>query len=133
MELEAILSLFSRITIALSGICIITGVVLVKTGRKETHKRVMIAAAVLALIFVSIYIVKSSMFPPERYAGAYRSIYLFILWSHTVLSLVNLPLAAITIFLGLKGRYTGHKRIAPYTAGVWIYVAFTGWLIFFFH
>ena len=133
MDLEAILSLFSRITIAFSGIFIITGVVLVKTGRKESHKRVMLGAVTLALIFVTLYIVKSSLFPPERYAGAYRGLYLFNLWSHTVLSLVNLPLAVITVYLGLKGRFPGHKRIAPYTAGVWVYVALSGWLIFFFH
>jgi len=37
-----------------------------------------------------------------------------------------------TLYLGLKGRFDRHKRIAPYTAGVWIYVALTGWAIYFF-
>ncbi|MFQ5329520.1 MAG: DUF420 domain-containing protein, partial [Thermodesulfobacteriota bacterium] len=32
----------------------------------------------------------------------------------------------------LKERFDKHKRIAPYTAGVWLYVAITGWAIFLF-
>jgi len=38
----------------------------------------------------------------------------------------------ITIYEALKNRFDRHKKVAPYTAGVWIYVALTGWLIYFF-
>jgi putative membrane protein len=93
----------------------------------------MLLASFLAVIFVILYIARTSLFPIERYAGEHRGIYLSVLWSHTVLSLVNLPLAVITVYLAFKARFAGHKRIAPYTAAVWIYVAASGWTIFLFH
>jgi putative membrane protein len=119
--------------IAASGICIIIGVVLIRTGHRDLHKKAMILASILAFIFVILYITRTSLYPVERYAGEHRSLYLSVLWSHTVMSLVNLPLAVITIFLGLKGRFERHKKIAPYTAAVWIFVAASGWTIFLFH
>ena len=84
------------------------------------------------LIFVVLYLTRSSLFPHTRYAGGHRTLYLSVLWSHTLLSILNLPMAVVTLYLGMKGRFDRHKRIAPYTAGVWIYVAITGWAIYFF-
>ncbi|MBE9532117.1 MAG: DUF420 domain-containing protein [Proteobacteria bacterium] len=131
--MEAILTHSSRSIILASGLCIILGVVLIKTGHKDYHKKAMLLASFLAVLFVILYITRTSLYPIERYAGGSRGLYLSVLWSHTVLSLVNLPLAIITVYLAFKGRFTGHKRIAPYTAAVWIYVAASGWTIFFFH
>ncbi len=107
--------------------------VLIKTGHKDYHKKAMLTASFLAVIFVILYITRTSLYPIERYAGGSRGLYLSVLWSHTALSLINLPLAVITVYLAFKGRFTGHKRIAPYTAAVWIYVAASGWTIFLFH
>ncbi len=132
MDLRTFLLYGGQLTIGLSGLLIVTGVVLIRLGRREHHKKAMLSASALALVFVVLYLVRTSLYPPEGYHGEHRTLYLFILSSHTVLSLVNLPLAVITLFFALKQRFPSHKRIAPYTAGVWIYVAVTGWLIFFF-
>ena len=132
-DLEALLLHSSRAIIAASGICIIIGVVLIRTGHRDFHKKAMLLASFLAIIFVILYITRTSLFPVARYAGEHRTLYLSVLWSHTALSLVNLPLAAGTVYLGLKGKFERHKRIAPYTAAVWIYVAASGWTIFLFH
>ena len=132
MELKNFLLYGGQITIGLSGLLIVAGVVLIRLGLREHHKRAMLSASLLALVFVAIYLVRSSLYPPGGYHGGYRTIYLFILWSHTILALINLPLAVVTLFLGLTERFSTHKRVAPFTAGVWIYVAVTGWLIFFF-
>lgn len=90
----------------------------------------MLSASLFALIFAGLYVTRTSMFPHTRYEGNFRGVYLATLWSHTILSVVNFPLAVITLYSGLKGRLGRHKKIAPYTAGVWLYVAITGWLIF---
>ncbi len=123
----------SRTTIALSGLSGIAGVVLIRLGVKEWHKRVMAVACVLALIFVGLYLARSALFPPPKYHGDWRSLYLWILGSHTIMSVVNLPLVIVTLFLALTGRFKGHKRVAPYTAAVWIFVAASGWTIFLFN
>ncbi|MDQ7037774.1 MAG: DUF420 domain-containing protein [Aquificota bacterium] len=127
-----ILTFISVTTIGLSGILILTGLFFIKTGRRELHKKAMISASFLALLFLIFYGIKYFLYPPKPYEGPYRELYLFTLISHSVLAAVNLPLAVVTVFLGIRGRYGKHRKIAPITALVWIYVALTGWVIFFF-
>ncbi|MFQ5442264.1 MAG: DUF420 domain-containing protein [Thermodesulfobacteriota bacterium] len=127
------MGLLSRSTIALSGLSVVAGVVFILLGERGRHRAAMLTAAAFAVVFLVLYIIKSSLFPFQPYRGAYRTLFHFILWSHTFLSLVNLPLAVVTIYLALKKRFERHRRIAPYTAGVWIYVAGSGWLVFLFN
>lgn len=119
-------------TIGISGFFVISGVILIRLGLRVQHKWSMIVACAFALVFVVLYLTRSSMFPPRGYTGDHRTLYLSILWSHTALSLINLPMVIITINEALRNRFNRHKKVAPYTAGVWIYVALTGWLIYFF-
>ena len=132
MDLYSLLLYGSLVTIAMSGFLVISGVLLIRFGYRDYHKGAMLLASVFALIFVVLYLTRSSLFPHMRYEGGHRTLYLSVLWSHTGLSILNLPMAVATLYLGMKGRFERHKRIAPYTAGVWIYVAITGWAIYFF-
>lgn len=127
-----VLTMLSLISIGLSGALILTGLVLIKLGHREWHKRAMLSASALAILFLVFYGLKYFLYPPKPYDGAMKGLYLFILISHSIMAVINMPLAGITLFFGLKGRYEKHKRIAPITAGVWIYVALTGWLIYLF-
>lgn len=119
-------------TIAVSGILVISGLILIKLGHKGYHKYAMSSASIFALIFVILYLIRTSLYPHTPYTGGHRVLYFSVLWSHTILSAVNFPLVIYTIYLAVKKRFERHKSIAPFTAGVWIYVAITGWLIRFF-
>ncbi|HHJ64166.1 MAG TPA: DUF420 domain-containing protein [Aquifex aeolicus] len=125
-----ILTFLSLTTIGLSGILILTGLFLVKTGRRELHRKVMLTASFLALLFLIFYGLKYVMYPPKLYQGPHRGLYLFVMISHSILATLNIPLAAVTVFLGFTNRLSKHRRIAPITAVVWIYVAVSGWIIF---
>ncbi len=125
-----LLTALSLLTIGASGILILTGLYLVKTGRRELHKRAMLSASFLALLFLIFYLIKYFSYPPKPYEGPLKGLYLFILISHSVLAALNLPLAVVTVFLGITDRISKHRKIAPITAVVWIYVAVTGWMIF---
>ncbi len=120
----------SLITIGLSGILILSGLVLIKLGKREWHRRAMLTASILALLFLVFYGIKYFSYPPKPYEGPMKGLYLFVLISHSILAAINLPLAVVTVFFGLTGRLEKHRKVAPYTAGVWIYVAITGWLIY---
>ena len=130
MDLRGILFEGAQIIIGISGVLIITGIVFIKLGKKDIHKKSMLTATFFALIFVVLYVIRSAIFPHTKYVGDYRTLFLAILWSHSLLALVNGPMAAITIYFAFKERFERHKKIAPYTAAVWIYVAATGWVIF---
>lgn len=135
--LVSLIILLSMLTIAISGLAIITGIFLIKAGRREAHKKAMLTASIFALIFVFLYVFRNflqaqGLLPIGKYTGPNRELFLFILWSHTILAIVNLPLAILTLRYAFKGLFERHRKIAPITAFVWIYVAITGWLIFYF-
>ena len=126
------LTLLSLISIGISGLLILTGLIFIKLGKREIHKKLMLTASFLALIFAILYLIKSSLYPSKKYTGEYKTLYYFVLWSHSILAIINFPLAVYTVYLGIKGIYEKHRKIAPITAFVWIYVAITGWMIYFF-
>ena len=70
-------------------------------------------------------------FPGE---GAARAVYLAILLSHTVLAVVVVPLAIVTLRRGLRGDIARHKRLARITLPIWLYVSVTGvvvwWMLY---
>jgi len=124
------LTLLSLLSIGASGLLILSGLFFIKTGRKELHKKAMLSASLLALLFLIFYGIKAILYPPKPYEGPYKELYTFILVSHSVLATINFPLAVVTVFLGIKDKLSKHKKVAPITAAVWLYVAVTGWLIF---
>lgn len=135
--LTQFVTLLSMLAISISGLAIVLGIFLIKAGRREAHRKAMITASVFALIFVFLYILRNilqaqGLVPVGKYQGPYRGLFLLILWSHTALAIVNFPLAAVTLRYALKGVFEKHRKIAPITAFVWIYVAVTGWIIFYF-
>ncbi len=127
-----VLTFLSLASIGLSGILILAGLLFIKTGRRELHKKAMLSASFLALLFLIFYGIKAFLYPPKPYEGPFKGLYLFVLISHSILAAVNFPLAVITVFLGVTNRLEKHKKIAPFTAVVWIYVAVTGWIIYVF-
>jgi len=128
----SLLNYLSLITIGISGLSILAGLFFIKKGKRETHRFFMINASVFAIVFVLLYVLKSILYPPQPYTGSYRGLFLFILWTHTLLAIVNFPLAVITLRYAFKNMFEKHRKIAPITAFVWLYVAITGWLIYFF-
>lgn len=135
--LLSVVSILSMLTISISGLAIVLGILFIKSGKREAHKKAMITASVFALLFVFLYVLRNllqaqGLIPVGKYEGPYRGLFLFILWSHTALAIVNFPLAVITLRYAFKNAFDKHRKIAPVTAFVWIYVAITGWLIFYF-
>ena len=61
-----------------------------------------------------------------------RTLYLSILASHVILSIVALPMVLTTFFFSLTGRFAMHRRIARVTLPVWLYVSVTGVVVFVF-
>ena len=63
--------------------------------------------------------------------GLSRALYFTILISHTILAAVVVPFILITLARALKGSFARHKKIAPYTWAIWMYVSVTGVVIYF--
>jgi putative membrane protein len=60
----------------------------------------------------------------------FRPIYLAILLTHTVLAVVILPLIFLSFLRAFRERWELHKKISRWTLPLWLYVSFTGVLIY---
>lgn len=117
---------------ATAAVLLLTGYRLIRKGRIEAHRRVMIAAFLVSMLFLCTYLYYHSQVGSVRFqkTGAIRTLYLSILLTHTVLAAMVPVLAVITLFRGLKGRYERHRRIARWTLPTWLYVSFTGVIVY---
>lgn len=111
---------------------IVAGLVAVKRGAIELHKRLMLAAAAVSALFLCCYVVYHLNAAPVKFAGEglARTAYLALLISHVVLAAVQVPLILRTIWLGLKDRREQHKKWAKVTAPIWLYVSITGVVVY---
>src|SRR5688572_12552775 len=96
----------------------------------------MLAACATSVLFLVCYVTYHSLRGGvvTRFSGtgAMRTLYLTILTSHTILAVVILPLAVLSVFNGLKMRVEKHRRVARWTFPLWMYVSVTGVLVYFF-
>ncbi|HYP05814.1 MAG TPA: DUF420 domain-containing protein [Bryobacteraceae bacterium] len=117
---------------ASAAILLVWGYSLIRQGRRETHKRVMLAAFTMSVLFLVSYLVYHAQVGSVRFekTGAIRTVYLGILLTHTVLAALVPFLAGFTLYRGLKGDFTRHRRIARWTLPIWLYVSVTGVIVY---
>jgi len=117
-----------------SAVLIGTGYYFIKSGRRDAHKRMMIAAFVTSTLFLTSYLyyhlVLRAGVTHFQGQGIWRPVYFSILISHTFLAAVVVPFILITLYRGLKGKFARHRAIARYTFPIWMYVSVTGVVIF---
>jgi putative membrane protein len=115
---------------SVTAVLLLAGFAAVKTSRIELHKRLMSASFGSSTLFLLSYVTYHWFSEgPAIYQGAFRGLYLFVLFSHIVLATIILPLALTTLARGWFGAIPAHKRIAPATLAIWLYVSVTGVLI----
>ncbi len=121
---------------AIATVLIVSGLVAVKRGRIELHKKLMYAATAASALFLCCYVVYHLTCEPVKFRGDgnAKTAYLVLLASHVVLAAVQVPLILRTIYLGVKDRREQHKKWAKVTAPIWLYVSITGvaiyWLLY---
>lgn len=126
------LPFFHAILNGCTAILLITGFIWIKNKKTNAHKISMITAFLLSSVFLISYVVSKLTNSPVPFEGEglIRYIYFFILISHILLSIPVLPLALFSIYRGLTGEITKHKKIVRWTFPIWIYVAITGVMVY---
>lgn len=115
-----------------SAVALVVGFSFIRHGQIARHKASMITAFVFSTLFLVSYLLNHALhgdmiFPGH---GTVRVVYLCILASHILLSMVALPIILITFYFSLSGRFPQHKRIARYTFPIWLYVSVTGVVVY---
>jgi uncharacterized membrane protein YozB (DUF420 family) len=104
--------------------------------RVAQHRRFMLAACTASVLFLICYVtyhtIRGGVVTRFAGTGIWKTVYLTILGTHTVLAVVILPLAILSVWHGLKMHVPQHRRIARWTFPLWMYVSVTGVLVYFF-
>lgn len=120
---------------ALNGVAFVlicAGLLAVKRGNVELHKKLMLAAVATSALFLACYLTYHATCESVKFQGegAIRPVYFTLLISHIVLAAVQVPLILRTVYLGLKDRREAHKKWAKVTTPIWLYVSITGVVIY---
>jgi putative membrane protein len=115
-----------------SALCLALGWRAIRAGRRELHQRAMLSAVGFSAAFLVSYMVYhyahgDTPFPGQ---GLARGVYLGVLASHVLTTIVALPMILLVLYYAASGRFQDHRRIARRTFPLWMYVSVTGVLIF---
>lgn len=116
------------------SVLLLVGYFLIRQKQVSAHRKVMLTAFGLSVLFLVSYVVYHLTHEEVRFGGTgwIRALYLFVLITHVGLSVFVVPLALFTMYPALMGRYREHKRVARWTFPLWLYVSVTGVLVYVF-
>jgi putative membrane protein len=115
----------------LNGLCtiaLLVGFYFIRLRRIAAHRTAMMTAFIFSSLFLVSYITNHALHGETHFpgSGTVRTVYLSILASHIVLSVIALPMVLTTFFFSLSGRIPQHRKIARFTLPIWLYVSGTG-------
>ena len=128
------------------SLLLLAGLAVVKQGKYQLHKRIMVTALVLSVIFLVSYICHHLLAGETKFgdinhdgllseaekalAGSKRTRYLIILATHIPLAGIILPFILYTAYRALIGEWPKHVKLARITWPVWLYVSVTCVLVY---
>jgi putative membrane protein len=125
---------------ALSGVLIVIGFALIKSGDRLAHKSVMTAAVVVSALFLVAYLLHHFLHPLFQFRGegTIRPIYFTLLFTHVALAVTVTPMVVWTFVRGRRALASGdtarHRALARWTFPIWLYVSVSGivvyWLLY---
>ncbi len=134
MSLEA-LTIASTSCIVLSGASLLLGWYFIRGQRDRIrHRNAMLTATTFAGLFLAFYVTRWSLYGSKPFpgTGGWRLFYFANLVPHILFAMAVGPLAVRLIYLALRKRdYAAHRRLARITLPIWLYVAGSGWLIYY--
>lgn len=127
-ELPAVNAAFN----GLSTLFLLAGFYFIRRKQTIAHRNCMLAALASSILFLTGYLTYHAVAGTTvfREPAGFRPVYLTILFTHTVLAVVIVPLVLITLTRALRERFDRHRRIARWTWPLWLYVSVTGVVIY---
>lgn len=130
------------------AVLLVAALIAVKNGNYQLHKKMMMSALVLSVLFLVSYIAHHLLAGEAKFGdtnhdgvvseaeaaavGSFRTLYLIILSTHIFLAAVILPFILFTAYRALTAEFSTHKKLAKITWPLWFYVAVTGPVVYWF-
>jgi putative membrane protein len=127
--------IFAKINAIINSIVsltLIAALVAVKSKNYRLHRKLMLTAMVLSVLFLISYVCHHLLAGDTKFGGegAIRYVYFFILITHILLAAIILPFILFTTYRGLIAEWPQHRKLAKITWPIWLYVSVTGVLVY---
>jgi uncharacterized membrane protein YozB (DUF420 family) len=127
---------------ATSAALLLTAYAFVKRRSYRIHASLTISAFLVSSVFLTLYLFHKHLL--HQATGSYntstadvspailRHLYLWILLlPHLILAIVMVPMILTTFYFAATRNWPKHRKLAPPTFWIWLYVSVTGVLIYF--
>ncbi|ANE51919.1 DUF420 domain-containing protein [Flavisolibacter tropicus] len=141
-----VLSAINAAINSIVAVLLIAGIITAKQKNINVHRKIMLTAMALSVIFLVSYILHHLFAGSTLYgdldrngvvsaaekaqAGTMRYVYMFLLGTHILLAGVSLPYILFTAYRALISEYPQHRKLAKITWPMWFYVALTGPIVY---
>lgn len=117
---------------ALAATLQVAGLLAIQARRRELHRGLMLGALGASALFLVGYLVYHYVHGDTPYPkdAPYRGLYLGVLLTHVVGSILVVPMILLTFARALQERFDKHRKVAKLTLPLWLYVSVTGILVF---
>lgn len=128
------------------AVLLLAGLFCARTKRYTTHKKIMLTAMALSVLFLLSYVLHHLFAGEARFgdtnhdgivseaekvaAGSVRYFYYVLLSTHILLAGIVLPFILFTAYRALINENAAHRKLAKVTWPIWFYVAVTGPLVY---
>jgi putative membrane protein len=128
------------------AILLVAGLASIKMKNQLLHKKIMITAILLSVLFLLSYIAHHLLAGETKFGdldhngllsddeklqvGSVRIIYYVLLLTHIPLAAIILPFILFTAYRALTGEYEKHRKLTRITWPVWFYVAVSGVIVY---
>lgn len=98
----------------------------------KMHRNFIFAAFTTTFLFLITYLTYHYIAPSTSYGGdgLLQKLYYFVLITHISLAPIVVALALFSLAWGLTNKINKHRKIARWTMPIWLYVSFTGVLVY---
>jgi len=143
---EHLFALANAIINSTVAVLLVAGLATANSGRYATHKKIMLTALVLSILFLVSYILHHPFAGSTFYgdvnhdgmvseaekaeAGTMRVVYFILLGTHILLAGISLPYILFTVYRALIFENAAHRKLAKIAWPMWFYVAVTGPVVY---
>lgn len=131
---------------AITAVLLLAALWAVKSRKYLLHKKLMMTALILSVLFLLSYIAHHLLAGEARFGdtnhdgivspdelavvGSERILYFIILSTHILLAGIILPFILFTAYRALTAEFDKHKKLSRITWPLWFYVALTGPIVY---
>lgn len=127
-----ILPLLNAILNSFTFLFLVGALIAILKRNVKVHRRFIYSAFVTTFFFLITYVTFHFLSPSTPYGGSglMAGIYYFVLITHITLAAAIVPLALTSVARAWNQENERHRKIARWTMPIWLYVSFTGVLVY---